>query len=163
MDYQELIKRLRQYPDDSVRNKAADAIEQLQAELAVMTEKRNNLRNTIFTNTNREMSLNGRFFRASADWVYDENFDFDAGFKLFGDFVDDEKNRYAQMIACTLNDYQNVVAELAAIKAENESLKKDAELWCGYQKRKQDLLDRGFLRSPLRADELDATTQGEKG
>lgn len=34
MDYQELIKRLRQYPDDSVRNKAADAIEQLQAELA---------------------------------------------------------------------------------------------------------------------------------
>lgn len=53
------------------------------------------------------------------------------------------------------------LAELAAIKAENESLKKDAELWRGYQKRKQDLLDRGFLRSPLRADELDATAQGE--
>ena len=48
------------------------------------------------------------------------------------------------------------------LKAENESLKKDAELWRGYQKRKQDLLDRGFLRSPLRADELDATAQGDK-
>ena len=52
-------------------------------------------------------------------------------------------------------------SELAALKAENEILKKDAELWRGYQKRKQDLLDRGFLRSPLRA-ELDATAQGEK-
>ena len=52
---------------------------------------------------------------------------------------------------------------LAAIKAENESLKRDAEQWRAYQKRKQDLLDRGFLRSPLRADELDATAQGEKG
>ena len=53
-------------------------------------------------------------------------------------------------------------SELAALKAENESLRKDAELWRGYQKRKQDLLDRGFLRSPLRADELDATAQGDK-
>ena len=49
------------------------------------------------------------------------------------------------------------------LKAENESLRKDAELWRSYQKRKQDLLNRGFLRSPLRADELDATAQGEKG
>ena len=59
-------------------------------------------------------------------------------------------------------DLTHTAAEcIKKLKAENESLRKDAELWRGYQKRKQDLLDRGFLRSPLRA-ELDATAQGEK-
>lgn len=64
-------------------------------------------------------------------------------------------------IALLQYELEKLRAELAALKAENESLRKDAELWRGYQKRKQDLLDRGFLRSPLRA-ELDATAQGEK-
>ena len=75
------------------------------------------------------------------------------------------KNTYGGYAhTCTPTEgWRNLEAELAALKAENESLKKDAELWRGYQKRKQDLLDRGFLRSPLRADELDATAQGEKG
>ena len=60
-------------------------------------------------------------------------------------------------------DLTHTAAEcIKKLKVENESLKKDAELWRSYQKRKQDLLDRGFLRSPLRADELDATAQGEK-
>ena len=59
-------------------------------------------------------------------------------------------------------DLTHTAAEcIKKLKVENESLKKDAELWRGYQKRKQDLLDRGFLRSPLRADELDAMAQGE--
>lgn len=44
------------------------------------------------------------------------------------------------------------LAELSTLKAENESLKRDAEQWRAYQKRKQDLLDRGFLRSPLREE-----------
>ena len=50
------------------------------------------------------------------------------------------------------------------LKAENESLKRDAEQWRAYQKRKQDLLDRGFLRSPLREEaELNpAMAQGNK-
>ena len=50
------------------------------------------------------------------------------------------------------------------LKAENESLKRDAEQWRAYQKRKQDLLDRGFLRSPLREEaELNpAMAQGDK-
>ena len=50
------------------------------------------------------------------------------------------------------------------LKADNENLKRDAEQWRAYQKRKQDLLDRGFLRSPLREEaELNpAMTQGEK-
>ena len=61
-------------------------------------------------------------------------------------------------------DLTHTAAEcIKKLKEENESLRKDAELWRGYQKRKQDLLDRGFLRSPLRADELDATAQGEQG
>ena len=51
------------------------------------------------------------------------------------------------------------------LKVENESLKRDAEQWRAYQKRKQDLLDRGFLRSPLREEaELNpAMVQGEQG
>ena len=68
-----------------------------------------------------------------------------------------------QIIESLRSVAEKSLAELAALKAENENLKRDAELWRGYQKRKQDLLDRGFLRSPLRADELDATAQGEKG
>ena len=54
--------------------------------------------------------------------------------------------------------------EIAALKAESENLKRDAERWRAYQKRKQDLLDRGFLRSPLREEaELNpAMAQGEK-
>ena len=50
------------------------------------------------------------------------------------------------------------------LKTENESLKRDAEQWRAYQKRKQDLLDRGFLRSPLREEaELNpAMAQGEQ-
>lgn len=50
------------------------------------------------------------------------------------------------------------------LKAENASLKRDAEQWRAYQKRKQDLLDRGFLRSPLREEaELNpAMAQGDK-
>lgn len=45
-----------------------------------------------------------------------------------------------------------------------EQEKRDAEQWRAYQKRKQDLLDRGFLRSPLREEaELNpAMAQGEK-
>ena len=66
--------------------------------------------------------------------------------------------------AVKFEDYCKLEAELAALKAENESLKRDAEQWRAYQKRKQDLLDRGFLRSPLREEaELNpAMAQGEK-
>ena len=54
--------------------------------------------------------------------------------------------------AVKFEDYCKLETELAAIKAENASLKRDAEQWRAYQKRKQDLLDRGFLRSPLREE-----------
>ena len=76
---------------------------------------------------------------------------------------DDQAGHVAAVLMWCGNEIAQLRSELAALKAENESLKKDAELWRSYQKRKQDLLDRGFLRSPLRADELDATAQGEKG
>ena len=66
--------------------------------------------------------------------------------------------------AVKFEDYGKLETELAALKAENESLKRDAEQWRAYQKRKQDLLDRGFLRSPLREEaELNpAMAQGDK-
>ena len=67
-------------------------------------------------------------------------------------------------IALLQYELEKLRAELAALKEENESLKRDAEQWRAYQKRKQDLLDRGFLRSPLREEaELNpAIAKGEK-
>ena len=66
--------------------------------------------------------------------------------------------------AVKFEDYCKLETELATLKAENESLKRDDEQWRAYQKRKQDLLDRGFLRSPLREEaELNpAMAQGEQ-
>ena len=59
---------------------------------------------------------------------------------------------------------EQLTARVRELEEENASLKRDAEQWRAYQKRKQDLLDRGFLRSPLREEaELNpAMTQGEK-
>ena len=60
---------------------------------------------------------------------------------------------------------EQLQAKVAELEEENARLKRDAEQWRAYQKRKQDLLDRGFLRSPLREEaELNpAMAQGEQG
>ena len=62
------------------------------------------------------------------------------------------------------NEIEQLTARVRELEEENASLKRDAEQWRAYQKRKQDLLDRGFLRSPLREEaELNpAMTQREK-
>lgn len=76
-----------------------------------------NLHTTINTNTNREFDLKNRFFTVEQNtFILDNNFDFDAGLKVSGDFIDDEKHKYAQLIACALNDYNR-------LKQENEKLK----------------------------------------
>lgn len=61
----------------------------------------------IFTNGNRELSMKDRFFRVFKDgFISDENFDFDAGMKVTGDFYsEDERFQYACMIADALNNY----------------------------------------------------------
>ena len=90
------------------------------AEIERLKESVAALKQMIFTNTNRELTLNDRFFTAhEGGFVSDNNFDFDAGLHVGGDFVDDEKNRYAQMIACTLNDYSK---QSAALKLAREAL-----------------------------------------
>lgn len=81
--------------------------------MAGLTKKHNALKKTVFTNTNREVTIRNRFFTAHDDGVADQNFDFDAYLRIDGDFIDDEKKRYAQMIACTLNDYGRLATELA--------------------------------------------------
>ena len=43
-----------------------------------------------------------------------------------------------------------------------EQDKLDAERWRAYQKRKQDLLDRGFLRNPLRDETIDRAMENGK-
>lgn len=82
---------------DGVGPQAADEIERLRAELAALRAK-------IFTNGDRKMTMEGRTFTVESDgFILDNNFDFDAGLKVSGDFVDDEKQQYAQMIASVLN------------------------------------------------------------
>lgn len=62
------------------------------------------LRAKVFTNGDRKMTMKGRTFTVEGDdFIIDNNFDFDAGLKVSGDFVDGEKRQYAEMIAAALN------------------------------------------------------------
>lgn len=58
----------------------------------------------LFTNGSRAMNMEGRIFSVEGEgFILDNNFDFDAGMLISGDFVADEKNEYAQMICAALN------------------------------------------------------------
>ena len=58
----------------------------------------------VFTHGDRSMTMENRTFIANADgFISDENFDLDAGMQVTGDFVNDEKKQYAEMIAAALN------------------------------------------------------------
>jgi hypothetical protein len=77
---------------------ADEQIAKLKAEVSA-------LRAMIFTSGNRSMTMEGRTFTVMENgFIGDNNFDFDAGMRLTGDFVDDdEKRQYAEMIADVLN------------------------------------------------------------
>ena len=66
----------------------------------------------VLTNGDRSMTMENRTFIANADgFISDENFDFDAGLRVTGDFVNDEKKQYAEMIASALNAQSKPPAE----------------------------------------------------
>ena len=66
----------------------------------------NELMSKVFTNGDRSITMSGRTFTVEeGGFISDQNFDFDAGLRVSGDFVDDEKQRYAQMIASVLNSH----------------------------------------------------------
>lgn len=72
------------------------------AELA--EQRLTELRAKVFTSGDRRMTMDGRTFTVEGDgFILDNNFDFDAGMQVSGDFVDDEKRQYAEMIAAALN------------------------------------------------------------
>ena len=78
-------------------NAVCDEIEWLRAKV-------DRLRRMIFTNSDRSMTMKGRTFTANENgFISDNNFDFDAGLQVSGDFVGDEKQQYAEMIAGALN------------------------------------------------------------
>lgn len=69
------------------------------------------LRAKVFTSGDRKMTMEGRTFTAESEgFILDNNFDFDAGLKVSGDFVDDEKQQYAEMIAAALNSHNAEVS-----------------------------------------------------
>lgn len=92
------------------------------ARIEELTDALTDMRGFVSTNTNREMTLKDRFFSAHADFVADNNFDFDAGLLVSGDFVGEEKNEYARMIACTLNDYAKQAAQIEELAAQNQQM-----------------------------------------
>ena len=76
---------------------ADEEIAKLKAEVAA-------LRAMIFTSGDRSMTMEGRTFTVMENgFIGDNNFDFDAGMRVTGDFVGDEKQQYAEMIAEVLN------------------------------------------------------------
>ena len=79
-------------------------IAQLEAENSTLSTDFSSLRAKVFTNGDRRITLKDRTFTVEGDGlILDNNFDFDAGLRVSGDFVGDEKQQYAQMIADALN------------------------------------------------------------
>lgn len=78
----------------------------------------------INTNTERHMTMEDRFFTADEEgFITDNNFDFDAALHVSGDFVDNEKALYAQMIVTALNsvvEYDKMVARYEDIIEEQK-------------------------------------------
>lgn len=100
-----------------LRAKAESLLSERDATIAKQAEEIEHLKRIIFTNTDRSMTMSDRFFVAQeGGFISDENFDFDAGLQVSGDFVDDEKAKYAQMITCTLNDYRKQAERIARLE-----------------------------------------------
>ena len=72
---------------------------------------------------------------------------------LLDSFPEINPSNYDHDDACALNAWGVELILAAAPQPEpvDIDLRRDAELWRAHQKRKQDLIDRGFLRNPLRA------------
>lgn len=92
------------YWDSPTQCEVADLLRQQQARIEKLEAANRAYKETIFTNTNRKMTMEDRFFVVNEDgYILDNNFDFDAGWQITGDFVDGEKYEYAQMIVAALN------------------------------------------------------------
>ena len=92
-------------------------------------DERDALRAHIFTNTDRSMTMDGRVFSLRGDgFICDNKFDFDAGLRVSGDFVDEEIQRYAGMIASVLNEHLALRAQVEVISNKYESLKQLQQL-----------------------------------
>jgi hypothetical protein len=60
----------------------------------------------VYTNTNHGFVMTDRNFTVSGDgYIQDNNFDYDAGLTISGDFSEGDKAKYTQMICDALNSY----------------------------------------------------------
>lgn len=111
------------------KEEAAYEIDRLRAEVASLKEERDGLRRKVYTNTDNGMTMESRIFSVDGDgYIQDNNFDYDAGMKLSGDFGDAEtKQQYAQMICDTLNSHCTLTQQLAAAKEYAERLREALE------------------------------------
>ena len=79
--------------------------------------------------SDRKISMEVRTFTAMDSYIQDEDFDFDAGLQVTGDFVDDEKSQYAQMIADVLNKHVELNQENEKLKADVARMRNLMDAW----------------------------------
>lgn len=146
----DIVERLRGWSEGPntylLTDEAADEIDQLRTELAAerlaalveaqeadrLRAELTRLRAMVFTNGDRKMTMEGRVFTANADgFISDQNFDFDAGMQVTGDFVDDEKRQYAEMIVSVLNATNPALPHDDS--ALRERLKAERERFVGWR------------------------------
>ena len=110
---------------------AAVRLAALETENAKLTTELAALRAKVFTNGDRAMTMEGRTFTVESNgFILDNNFDFDAGLQVSGDFVGKEKAQYAQMIADALNKPNAMCTHLTYNSGEdmNETYDKHGNL-----------------------------------
>lgn len=96
--------------------------ENLQAKILKLEKQLENYRKIVHNNANGEFELKNRFFIVQDNgFILDNSFDFDAGITISGDFIDNQKFEYAQMIANALNNYNKLTKQ-------NELLQKQIEI-----------------------------------
>ncbi len=101
-----------------------------------------NYRDLVHSNAGGVIDLKNRFFTVQENiFILDNSFDFDAGLKVSGDFIDDQKKEYAHMIANALNNYNQLQKEneemkklLADLKAHSANLPKEIAELVSYLK-----------------------------
>jgi hypothetical protein len=77
----------------------------------------------VYRNGDRTMTMEDRNFTSEGDgYIQDNNFDFDAGLRIDGDFVDAERDQYAQMLCNALNARQEVKKSLAVQKPDRTGM-----------------------------------------
>lgn len=92
---------------DEAGRQASEAMRRLEKyleEISAAPQPSQEPEKALHTHGDRSFTMKDRNFSYCGNgWIQDNNFDFDAGWKITGDFVDDDKDNYSKMIVDVLN------------------------------------------------------------